>query len=138
MRIKHTLTALVVAVAVGALGLASAGPASAAGTGGTRPYPEGSQGPCSPGGIWHPDPGWPGTGGWCEYPKKKCWWTCPKTKAMSTQVQPAEPIRTVRPVSAASIYTGASLFAESPRPAPVKPAPDAATAGPAISSVPAG
>src|SRR5829696_4041887 len=105
MRIKQTLTALAVAVAVGGVGLASAaGPASAAGTGGTRPYPEGSQGPCSPGGIWHPDPGWPGTGGWCEYPKKKCWWTCPRPKPSSNQVHSAETFRTVRPVTAASIY----------------------------------
>jgi hypothetical protein len=87
MRIRHMLATVAVAGSVGGAALASAAPVNAAGTGGA--WVPGPQGPCSPGGIFHPDPGWPGTSGWCEYPKKKCWWTCPP--ATSAEAQPAEP-----------------------------------------------
>ena len=81
MRIRHTLVRLAVTGSVGAVALSAAAPAGAAGTGGTwAPLP---QGPCSPGGIFHPDPGWPGTSRWCEYPKKKCWWTCPRAASLT-------------------------------------------------------
>lgn len=87
MRIKSTFSAIAIAGLLGGSALMAPTAATGAGTGGTRPYPEGSQGPCSPGGIWHPDPTWPHTGGWCEYPKKKCWWSCPKPTASTPATQ---------------------------------------------------
>jgi hypothetical protein len=83
MRIRRTITTLTVTAMLGGTALMtpvaamSARPGGGGGGGGGTwaPLP---QGPCSPGGIWHPDPGGNGMAGWCEYPKKKkCWWTCP-------------------------------------------------------------
>lgn len=89
MRIKHVLAAAAVA---GGLGVAAAAPGGATAAGTAGPWAPLPQGPCSPGGIFHPDPGWPGRSGWCEYPKKKkCWWTCPrKVSATSAKPQPAD------------------------------------------------
>lgn len=73
MRINQTVRAALVVASFAALtltappGASAMCPSGATCSSGTRPGP---QGPCSPGGIWHPDrPG--STAGWCEYPKKK-------------------------------------------------------------------
>jgi hypothetical protein len=77
-RIKRTITTLAVASSVGGLALMPAGAANAAGTGAPP-------NPCSPDGVFVPDRDG-SIAGVCKYPKKKCWWTCPRKTSAGAAV----------------------------------------------------